>query len=590
MSDKLPILPVVATLPYEENLPPVVPTSGSLPRDAAGFSDLSSPARLAALTATGLLDTPAEERFDRLTRLAARLLKAPIALLSLVDDHRQFFKSAVGLPEPWDTKRQTPLTHSFCKYVAASGEALQVDDARHDPRVCASPAITDLGVVAYAGVPLLSESGETLGSFCVIDTEPREWTDAEMDSLRDIAAFVGSEITLLTQTRESASAVITAYQQTADILESIGDAFFALDDAWGFTYVNAEAERLLQRPRAELLGRVIWEEFPEAVGTPLEQETRRAMRERTIIAFDEPYEPLSRWFHIRVYPSREGGLSVYFRDITLRHWLDEATKADLAHQSHIADSLQEALFPILPQTTQIGRLSVATFYEAALEEARVGGDFIDVFPLPDGRIALVVGDVSGKGLASAIHTAEVKFALRAYLSEDARPADALTRLNRFVCATATAAGATATEVFIALLVAVVDPGTGRAEISVAGAEPPCVHRAGDAAHAALLETLPPENAGLPIGIEPGEEYTATELSLRPGDTLVLLTDGIIEARGGTDGTRMFGYEGVSRAVREGVRRGADSPERLGASLLTAVRAFAVSALQDDACLVLARFA
>ena len=81
---------------------------------------LLDPARLAQLSRLRLLDTPPEEPFDRLTRLAARTLGAPVALVSLVDDRRQFFKSAHGLPEPWASQRETPLTHSFCQHVVTS--------------------------------------------------------------------------------------------------------------------------------------------------------------------------------------------------------------------------------------------------------------------------------------------------------------------------------------------------------------------------------------------------------------------------------------------------------------------------------------
>ena len=86
----------------------------SNPRNA-----LDSPGRLAALQASGLLDSPPEAAFDRLTHLAVLLLNAPVALVSLVDDRRQFFKSQVGLAEPWASARETPLTHSFCQYVVA---------------------------------------------------------------------------------------------------------------------------------------------------------------------------------------------------------------------------------------------------------------------------------------------------------------------------------------------------------------------------------------------------------------------------------------------------------------------------------------
>jgi PAS domain S-box-containing protein len=118
---------------------------------------LDQPARLAALHDTALLDSLPEESFDRLARLASRLLNAPVALVSLVEQERQFFKSCVGLPEPY-------------------------------------LAIRDLDVIAYAGIPLITSAGHALGSLCAIDSEPRRWTEDEIATLRDLAASVVTEI------------------------------------------------------------------------------------------------------------------------------------------------------------------------------------------------------------------------------------------------------------------------------------------------------------------------------------------------------------------------------------------------------------
>src|SRR5687767_12467813 len=96
-------------------------------------------ARLTALHNSRLLDSPPEEPYDRYTRLAARTLRAPTALISLVDDRRQFFKSAVGLAEPWASKREMPLSYSFCKHVVASGHCLAVNDARLMPMLRNNP-------------------------------------------------------------------------------------------------------------------------------------------------------------------------------------------------------------------------------------------------------------------------------------------------------------------------------------------------------------------------------------------------------------------------------------------------------------------
>jgi GAF domain-containing protein len=150
--------------------------------------------RLAALQRTGLLDSPPDAAFDRLTRLATKVLNAPVALVSLVDSDRQFFKSSVGLPDPWNSRRETPLTHSFCKHVIATARELVVADARAHPVLCGNMAIEALGIVAYAGVPLVTAQGDALGSLCVIDNKPREWTSDHLEILRELAAIAMREI------------------------------------------------------------------------------------------------------------------------------------------------------------------------------------------------------------------------------------------------------------------------------------------------------------------------------------------------------------------------------------------------------------
>ena len=135
---------------------------------------VQDPERLAALRKTGLLDSAPDAGFDQLAQTWARMLDVPLALVSLVDAHRQFFKSRIGwLPEPYS--RQTPLSHSFCKHVVQTGEPLIINDAREHPLVKDNPAIQDLGVVAYAGMPLKTPEGHVLGTLCFIDNKPREW-------------------------------------------------------------------------------------------------------------------------------------------------------------------------------------------------------------------------------------------------------------------------------------------------------------------------------------------------------------------------------------------------------------------------------
>jgi GAF domain-containing protein len=151
--------------------------------------------RLAALDRTGLMDTGPDARFDGLTRVAAKAMHAPVALVSLVAEDRQFFKSSVGMiKEPWASQRGTPLSHSFCKHAVASRRPLVVDDAREDPVLRDNPAIEDLDVIAYAGIPLIGADGEALGTLCVIDHRPRHWKGDETALLEEIAGAVVAQI------------------------------------------------------------------------------------------------------------------------------------------------------------------------------------------------------------------------------------------------------------------------------------------------------------------------------------------------------------------------------------------------------------
>lgn len=154
---------------------------------AAPAEIIRHPVRMAALQASGLLDTTPEDSFDRLTRLVTRLLGAPTALLSLVDRDRQFFKSAVGLPEPWASAGQTPLSHSFCQWVVSGRETVRVTDAREHKVLRHNGALRDMGVVAYAGVPVISGQGEALGSLCAIEGRPRNWSPDDEATLQDLA-------------------------------------------------------------------------------------------------------------------------------------------------------------------------------------------------------------------------------------------------------------------------------------------------------------------------------------------------------------------------------------------------------------------
>ena len=144
------------------------------------------PARIATLRALRLLDTPREPAFDRITRLAAHTFDAPMALISLVDVDRQWFKSRVGIDD-----EQTHRDISFCAWAILGDRPLVVPDATLDVRFATNPMVTGLPEVRfYAGAPLRAEDGHAIGTVCVVDTEPRPPLDeAERDALQDLAAI-----------------------------------------------------------------------------------------------------------------------------------------------------------------------------------------------------------------------------------------------------------------------------------------------------------------------------------------------------------------------------------------------------------------
>lgn len=146
--------------------------------------------RIAALRSLDILDTGPEERFDRLTRMAKRMFDVPIALVSLVDENRQWFKSRVGL-DACETGRDI----SFCGHAILGNEIFVIEDAQADERFADNPLVTGAPLIRfYAGAPLRHISGHKMGTLCLIDTVPRSLSEEDMTVLRDLAEMAESEI------------------------------------------------------------------------------------------------------------------------------------------------------------------------------------------------------------------------------------------------------------------------------------------------------------------------------------------------------------------------------------------------------------
>lgn len=182
-------------------------------------------------------------------------------------------------------------------------------------------------------------------------------------------------------------------------LERMSDAFFTLDREWRFVYINGEAERLLQRSRDGLLGRIIWEEFPEALGTVFHQEYERALAEFVTVEFETYYGPLGIWLKVSAHPSVEG-LAVYFRDVTAGRKAQEALADSEEQYRTLFESSMDAILRTRPDGTIVGANAAAcTMFAMSEEEICSIGREGMVAP-DDPRLAALLEDRRRNGRAS----------------------------------------------------------------------------------------------------------------------------------------------------------------------------------------------
>lgn len=210
--------------------------------------------RLQALYALKILDTPPEERFDRLTRLVAQFFNMPISAVSLIDANRQWFKSVYGL-DICESPRET----SFCGHTILQNGVMVVPDATKDERFVGNPAVDgEPGVRFYAGHPIYGPDGSALGTLCVLDTKPREIPQELLENLKDWAKLVEQEIynvealSLIRQLRASEA-------QTRKVLEQCQDAFISMGEDGRVREWNPKAETLFGWSRQEAVGQLLAE-------------------------------------------------------------------------------------------------------------------------------------------------------------------------------------------------------------------------------------------------------------------------------------------------------------------------------------------
>lgn len=288
--------------------------------------------RLNALTALNLLDTAPDPRFDRVTRLAAKVAETPIALISLVDEYRQWFKSRVGL-DVCETERSI----AFCHYGIQQSDPLIVPDARLDARFKENPLVTGAPHIQfYAGFPLKLASGDIVGTLCVIDTQPRILSTMQQEVLSDLAGIAVDEMELRKDVQQSsieaqvAQQSIESVRQTRNFFRSIMDTCSeaiatyqpmrsAAGDITDFilTDCNAAACRMRGSTRDDMIGRTLTE-----LVANIDQETiekyRTVVETGESLEFDLHYvdSVYDDWFRMSVARHADGGLVLLTTVIT----------------------------------------------------------------------------------------------------------------------------------------------------------------------------------------------------------------------------------------------------------------------------------
>lgn len=376
--------------------------------------------RLAAVRRLAVLDTPPDGTFDRITAIAARLFSVPIAIVSVVDEHRIWFKSHHGLDVS-----EIDRTPGLCASAILSTELYVLTDALTDPIALSNPLVAgEFGLRFYAAAPLTTSDGFNLGTLCVIDHEPRDVTAEEMATLKDLAEVVVSQLELRLDAR------------------------------------NVVADARLDQERAEGL----------------------------------------------------------------------------------AAALRSALLP--GRMPKVPGLDIAATFRPT-DEADVGGDFYDVFPISRRSWGIALGDVCGKGPRAAAISGAARYAVRAAGIEHASPSRVLEVLNDTLLLDAE----TADSRFCTIVYGHLRPhGASAFQLTIAsGGHPlPLVLRAGG-----RIETL--GDHGTLVGILRETSFRDRSTRLRIGDVVVFFTDGITEARTEVD---LFGDTGIIDILKTCVGRSA----------------------------------
>lgn len=303
--------------------------------------------RIRDLRRSGLLDQPGNAQFGHLTELVRVALGVPVAIVSIVDEHRQVFAGHCGLPEPWASLGETPLTHSFCQHVVESGHTLSVADAKAEPLVRDNLAIPDLGVAAYLGVPIHLPDGQLIGALAAIDTSPRTWTDKDLAVLDMIAVIVDKEIRVGSSERKFR----TLFEEMREGFY-VGDIVRADDGRvvdFRFDEVNPSFGRLTGLPASHANGELLSALAPDAVASMIPIFEELIGERLPVVHVSRSTLQDGRWFETRLTPLMGDRVIGFFSDVTKRQQ-DEQLQDVLNHE--MSHRLKNTLMMVQALATQ----------------------------------------------------------------------------------------------------------------------------------------------------------------------------------------------------------------------------------------------
>ncbi len=532
------------------------------------------------LAQAGLAEPVADESFDRFARLVRRQLGVPSALVTLVLDDEAVLPGALGLPEPYQSERRTPLSHTFCQFVTSDARPLVVEDARVVPHLASLRAVDDIGVVSYAGFPIFDPHGRAVGSLCAFDGRPRPWSDEDLATLADLASACTSELRLrLARARaKRMQRVALAANRRSRLLLELSESFAAA------TSVRDVAERL-SAVGAAIGARYAGLAMLDASGNRLEYTTLdhlepgvpasfRRMRiddDRGAAIAARTREPLFFPDHAR-YAARlpEAAALIASDDVEARAFLpvlvgerllgvvalaweaarefdDDAVQTKTAIASYVAHALDRVRLleerhrvaatlqaAMLTELPSVRSAELAATYASATRTDQVGGDWYDAVVLDDDACVLMIGDVTGHDMRAAAQMGQLRSMLRTFAwCQDEPPAVLLRLLDRANRGLALHSSGTAAVVRLDRT-----PHGFDVTWSNAGHPSPLVLRADG-----RVETLdaPPD---LMLGVVPGTTRHDHRAHLAHGDTLLLYTDGLVERRGTSYAERLGALQAV----------------------------------------------